>query len=79
MSKNILLNTVDKVKNFVNITTKFPFDICLKSGRYTIDAKSIMGIFSLNLAKPIKLVVDECVDAEQSDSYFKAVAEFIQE
>lgn len=79
MGKNILLNTVDKVKNFVNITTKFPFDVCLKSGRYTVDAKSIMGIFSLDLVKPIELVVDECVDAEQGASYFEAIAEFIQE
>ena len=51
----ISLNTIDKVKTFVNDITKFDYDIDLVSGRYVIDAKSIMGIFSLDLSKPIDL------------------------
>ncbi len=51
----ILLNTIDKVKTFVNEITKFDYDFDLVSGRYVIDAKSIMGIFSLDLSKPIDL------------------------
>ena len=51
----ISLNSIDKVKYFVNDITKFDCDFDLVSGRYVIDAKSIMGIFSLDLSKPIDL------------------------
>lgn len=51
----ISLNSIDKVKSFVNEITKFDFDFDLVSGRYVIDAKSIMGIFSLDLSKAIDL------------------------
>lgn len=53
----ISLNSIDKVKSFVNDITKFDNDFDLVSGRYVIDAKSIMGIFSLDLSKPIDLNV----------------------
>ena len=53
----ISLNSIDKVKAFVNDVTKFNTDFDLVSGRYVIDAKSIMGIFSLDLSKPIELVI----------------------
>ena len=51
----ISLNSIDKVKAFVNDITKFDSDFDLVSGRYVIDAKSIMGIFRLDLSKPIDL------------------------
>ena len=51
----ISLKTIDKVKSFVNEITKYDNDFDLVSGRYVIDAKSIMGIFSLDLSKPIDL------------------------
>ncbi|WP_251492552.1 HPr family phosphocarrier protein [Otoolea muris] len=51
----ISLNSIDKVKSFVNDLAKFDADFDLVSGRYVIDAKSIMGIFSLDLSKPIDL------------------------
>ena len=51
----IFLNSIDKVKSFVNEITKFENEFDLVSGRYVIDAKSIMGIFSLDLSKPIDL------------------------
>ena len=53
----ISLKSIDKVKSFVNEITKFDYDFDLVSGRYVIDAKSIMGIFSLDLSKPIDLNV----------------------
>ena len=53
----ISLNSIDKVKSFGNAITQFEFDFDLVSGRYVIDAKSIMGIFSLDLSKPIELVI----------------------
>lgn len=55
----ISLNSIDKVKSFVNAITKFDNDFDLVSGRYVIDAKSIMGIFSLDLSKPINLNIHE--------------------
>ncbi len=58
----INLNSIDKVKSFVNDITKFDSDFDLISGRYVIDAKSIMGIFSLDLSKPIELNIHD--DAE---------------
>ena len=51
----ICLNSIEKVKSFVNAITRFDVDFDLVSGRYVIDAKSIMGIFSLDLSKPIDL------------------------
>ena len=58
------LNSIDKVKSFVNDITKFDYDFDLVSGRYVIDAKSIMGIFSLDLSRPIDLNIhaEENVD-----------------
>ena len=50
---NVSLASINDVKNFVNIVAKYDFDIDLVSDRYIVDAKSIMGIFSLDLTKPI--------------------------
>lgn len=59
---NIMLKSINDVKDFVNIVSKYDFDIDLSSGRYIVDAKSIMGIFSLDLSKPIRVEVhvEEC-------------------
>lgn len=59
---NIQLNSINDVRSFVNIVSSYSFDIDLTSGRYVVDAKSIMGIFSLDLSKPIKVEVfsDDC-------------------
>lgn len=48
---------MDEVKDFVNIVNEFDFDVDLVSGRYVVDAKSLMGIFSLQLAKPVSMRV----------------------
>jgi len=61
---HISLNSIDKVKAFVNEITKFDNDFDLVSGRYVIDAKSIMGIFSLDLSKPIELNIHSDNGAE---------------
>ncbi len=60
----ISLNSIEKVKQFVNIITQYEGDFDLSSGRYVIDAKSIMGIFSLDLSKPLRLDIhnDEVID-----------------
>ena len=54
-SVQISLYSIEKVKSFVNDIARFESDFDLVSGRYVIDAKSIMGIFSLDLSKPITL------------------------
>jgi phosphotransferase system HPr-like phosphotransfer protein len=51
----VSLNSIDKIKSFVKDINKYDNDFDLVSGRYLIDAKSIMGIFALDLSKPIKL------------------------
>ncbi|HHX55940.1 MAG TPA: HPr family phosphocarrier protein [Clostridiales bacterium] len=61
----ISLNSIDKVKSFVNDVTKFDTDLDLVSGRYVIDAKSIMGIFSLDLSKPIDLNIHDSEDSKE--------------
>ncbi|MBQ6907089.1 MAG: HPr family phosphocarrier protein [Clostridia bacterium] len=70
---NLSLNCINDVKEFVNIVTKYDFEIDLTSGRYVVDAKSIMGIFSLDLSKPIKAEVhsDDC------DKFVKDIKKFI--
>ena len=59
---NIMLDSINSVKSFVNIVSKYDFDIDLTSGRYVVDAKSIMGIFSLDLSKPIKVEREDTHD-----------------
>lgn len=61
----INLSSIEKVKSFVNDITKFDSDFDLVSGRYVIDAKSIMGIFSLDLSKPIDLNIHGEKDIDQ--------------
>ena len=51
----ISLNSIDKVKTFVNVINRFDAEFDLVSGRYVIDAKSIMGIFSTDLSKPVNV------------------------
>ena len=60
----ITLNSIEKVKLFVNTINFYDSDFDLSSGRYIIDAKSIMGIFSLDLSNPLRLDIynDDCVE-----------------
>ncbi len=57
-SFEILLGSVDKVKAFVNDMSRIEGDAFLCVGKYVIDAKSIMGIFSLELSKPLRLEIE---------------------
>ena len=70
---NIMLKSINDVKDFVNLVNKYDFDVDLTSGRYIVDAKSIMGIFSLDLSKPIKVETH----AENADAFFSEVKTFI--
>ena len=70
-SFNILLDTVDKIKDFSSIINKIDGDFDLISDDYIIDAKSIMGIFSLNLTKPLKLEVNNTSNIEELEILLK--------
>ena len=61
----VCLDSIDKVKGFVNDISRFNTDFDLISGRYVIDAKSIMGIFSLDLSKPIELTIHESDEIDE--------------
>ncbi|MBQ9155609.1 MAG: HPr family phosphocarrier protein [Eubacterium sp.] len=61
----ISLNSIDKVKTFVNEINRFNAEFDLVSGRYVIDAKSIMGIFSLDISKPIDLNIHNTDDLDE--------------
>ena len=65
MQFNIKLDSIDSVRDFVNTVNRFHSDFDLISGRYVIDAKSIMGIFSLDLSKPLTLEVHEHDDDKE--------------
>ncbi len=72
----ITLSSIDDVKVFVNEINMLPCDADLVSGRYTVDAKSIMGIFSLDLSKPIELDL-HCDDDATADAFVKKIAQFV--
>lgn len=67
---DIHLTTINDVKKFVNTVCRYDFDVDLSSSRYTVDGKSIMGIFSLDLTKPLKLIAhtdNTCIVKDMSD------------
>ncbi|MBC8585750.1 HPr family phosphocarrier protein [Youxingia wuxianensis] len=70
---NMKLETINDVKEFVNTVSRYDFDVDLISGRYAVDAKSIMGIFSLDLSKPIKVEIhsDDC------DKFMDEIKKFV--
>lgn len=76
-SIQIFLNSIDKVKKFVNLIGKYDCEFDLISGRYVIDAKSIMGIFSIDLSKPIQL--DIHTDGEKLTQILDEIQDFIAE
>lgn len=73
VTKEIRLTTLEDVRNFVNIVTRYDIDIDLCSGRYVVDAKSIMGIFSLDLLSPIKLTAH----SENTEKLFEELSPYI--
>lgn len=75
---NISINTIDKVKRFVNLTNRCDADVDIISGRLLVDAKSIMGIFSMDLTRPMTLRVHES-NIEKLEEYKKLFEEFIIE
>ncbi len=73
-SVKVRLSTIADVRDFVNIVAKAETDIDLASGRYVVDGKSLMGIFSLDLLQPITLTVH---DDDAAADVFAAVERFV--
>lgn len=71
----IRINTIEDVKNFVSIVTGVDFDVDIVSGRYAIDAKSIMGIFSLDLTKELEIRVH----SDNCGEFFDDIKDYIVE
>ena len=63
-SVTIKLSLAENVKSFVNIVNRYPYDVDLRAGRHVVDAKSILGIFSIDLSHPIRMDIysDDCDD-----------------
>jgi phosphocarrier protein HPr len=70
---DIKLSSIEDVRNFVDIVSKYELDVDLSSGRYIVDAKSIMGIFSLDLLKPIKLTAH----GDNTDELFEEIKPYM--
>lgn len=72
-SFKIKLNSINDVKTFVELVCEFDFDVDLVSGRYVVNAKSLMGIFSLELASPVTMRVY----TEETENFEKRLSAFI--
>ena len=72
----ILLDSVDKIKRFVSITSKFDAEMDLVSGKNVIGAKSIIGIFCMDLSKPMILRIYE--GKENEDDIIEALSEYVK-
>lgn len=70
----VSLNSIEKVKAFVDDITQFDSEFDLASGRYVVDAKSILGIFSLDISKPLKLTI---YDTSHIDTILKTLSPYI--
>lgn len=72
----ISINTVEKVKSFVAKIATVSCDVDIMVGRYVIDAKSILGIFSVDISKPLQLRIHATTETEYKDAYWK-IQEFV--
>ncbi len=71
---NIKLDSIDKVKDFVNVINTYDGDFDLASDRYVVDAKSIMGIFSLDVSETLRLDIH---DDSEYDAVKSALSDYI--
>ena len=68
----IMLSSIEDVRNFVNLTNQCDFDINLTNEKYKIDAKSIMGVFSLDLSQPVTVEVE----ADKAEAFMEKLKAF---
>lgn len=72
ITKTILIDDIFKVKDFVSKVNNFIYDTDITSGRFTVDAKSIMGVLSLDISKPINFIYDE----REEDSKVESISKY---
>lgn len=72
ITKTIFINDIFKVKDFVSKVNNFIYDTDITSGRFVIDAKSIMGVLSLDISKPINFIYDE----REEDSKIESIGKY---
>lgn len=76
-TSSILLSSIEAVKKFVTLTNNYSFPINLATDKYKIDAKSIMGIFSLDLSKPLKIEIDnDEAENSEADEFIRQLQQF---
>lgn len=76
-TSSILLSSIEAVKKFVTLTNNYSFPINLATDKYKIDAKSIMGIFSLDLSKPLRIEIEnDDADSNEADEFIKQIQQF---
>lgn len=71
-STSIMLSSIEAVKKFVTLTNGYSFPINLATDKYKIDAKSIMGVFSLDLSKPLRIEVE----SDDADEFIAQLDQF---
>lgn len=71
-STSIMLSSIEAVKKFVTLTNSYNFPINLATDKYKIDAKSIMGVFSLDLSKPLRIEVE----SDDADEFISQLGQF---
>ena len=74
-SVTIRLSLVENVNKFANIVSRYPFEMDLRAGRHVVEAKSILGIFSLDLSRPITLDIYE----DNCDSLLEEIRPFMEQ
>lgn len=74
----ISIPTINKVKEFVSISMRYKYNASVESGRYCIDAKSIMGLFSLDVSKPLNLIIEYPAGEEEiANDFLESIKDFI--
>ncbi len=63
------LNNIERVKKFVKIAMSIPTDVIVTEGKYTIDGKSLMGLFSLDLSRPVSVHVSEAAYTDEFNEF----------
>ncbi len=75
MEFQVLLTSVADVKRFVDVAAAYPYDVDVSTERYIVNGKSIMGLFSIDLAKPVTVKLHQA--GPEADAMKAALADFI--
>ena len=72
----LTLNSINSVKHFVDVSTAQSFEIDVISGRYVVDGKSILALFSIDLNHPVEVICH--AEDEEADRFFEALKEALE-